>query len=163
MSVAKTKYICVCTCLHVCLGMCVCVCVCVCTCVVISYPLCVRYIMSIAHLGIIKDIIKSLFTYRDGKSWADYYHPSFSPVFEPTFSDPDLEEDAREICDGDTFCLFDIAATKRVDIGMSTMQGNQELERIIELSLPGEWYILYMRVGWKYRTIQCNINHAFMS
>ena len=89
-------------------------------------------------LGIINTANLSLFTYNEDKSWADYYDPSFSPVFEPTFSDPDLEEDAREICDGDTFCLFDIAATKSVAIGMSTMQGNQDLERITELSLPGE-------------------------
>jgi hypothetical protein len=85
---------------------------------------------------IISNPRRSLFTYRNGTSWAGFYDPSFSPVFEPTFSDSDLEETAREICDGDTFCLFDIAATKRVDIGTSTMQGNQELNRIVEQSLP---------------------------
>ena len=123
-----------------------------------SHPLCVVY-MSIAHLGIIKDGMKSLFTYRDGKSWAKYYDPLFSPVFVLTFSDPALEEDAREICNGDTFCLFDIAATKRVDIGMSTMQGNQDLERIIELSLPGEWY----KCGVEVQDHNYNINNTYMS
>ena len=104
-----------------------------------------RHLYATTHVGIIQNESESLFTYSGNQSWADYYDPLFSPVFEPTFSDPDLEEDAREICDGDTFCLFDIAATKRVDIGMSTMMGNQDLDRITELSLPGEWQSDWVR------------------
>ena len=125
--------------------------VCACACVCVRERVCVcRHLYAIVrtiHAGIIENQSESLFTYSSNQSWADYYDPSFSPVFVPTFSDPDLEEDAREICGGDTFCLFDIAATKRIDIGISTMQGNQDLERITELSLPGEWksdWVWYM-------------------
>ena len=53
------------------------------------------------------------------------------------FDSPNLEDQASELCGGDTFCLYDIAATGRVEIGLSTLQGSQEFESILELSIPG--------------------------
>ena len=82
--------------------------------------------------------MKSLFTYGGNQSWADYYDPSFIPVFEPTFSHPGLEANARKICNGDSFCLFDIAVTNRIDIGISTLHEDQDYDRLVELSLPSK-------------------------
>lgn len=59
-------------------------------------------------------------------------------MFEPTFDDPDLEMEARDACGDDEFCLFDIAATKRVEIGTATMQGGEDFDRIMEMSVPGK-------------------------
>ena len=87
--------------------------------------------------GIIDDPDNSLFSYQEGKSWADYFDPNFTPAYQPTFTDPALEARAMEICGDDQFCVFDIAATEREEVGMSTMQGNLDLEEITELSQPG--------------------------
>ena len=86
--------------------------------------------------GIIDSPAKSLFTYDEGKSWKDYYDPDFTPVFSPVFNDSTLESSANETCKGDLFCLFDIAATKDVQIGMTTFEGSVNLEMMIELSTP---------------------------
>ena len=89
-------------------------------------------------LGIIDSPDDSLFSYRPGESWATYFDPFFVPFFEPVFANTDLEARASEVCGDDTFCLFDIAATSRVEIGMSTLEGGQELDEIANFSVPGE-------------------------
>ena len=86
--------------------------------------------------GIIDSPTQSLFTYEEGKSWKDYYDPDFTPLFSPVFNDSALEISANATCKGDLFCLFDIAATKDVQIGMSTFQGSADLEVMMELSTP---------------------------
>ena len=58
-------------------------------------------------------------------------------MLETVFSDPALEAQAMELCDGDEFCLFDIASTGRIEIGMSTLEATQTCELFLELSLPG--------------------------
>ena len=94
--------------------------------------------------GIIDTPANSLFTYQPGESWATYYDPYFVPTYLTEFSDPDLAAQANELCGDDPFCLFDIAATGRVDIGLSTLQGSQEFEQIEEISLPGSYsYITF--------------------
>ena len=95
--------------------------------------------------GIIDDPDNSLFSYEEDKSWADYFDPNFTPAYQPTFTDPALEEKAMEICGDDQFCVFDIAATEREEVGMSTMQGNLDLEMITQLSQPGLCVCMYKR------------------
>ena len=123
-----------------CVCMCVCVCVCVCVCMFVCVCACVWGVVlhvSLYTAGIIDTPVESLFTYQPGESWATYYNPYFVPIYLTQFSDPDLAAQANELCGTDPFCLFDIAATGRVDIGLSTLQGSQEFEQIVQLSLPG--------------------------
>ena len=48
-----------------------------------------------------------------------------------------------ETCGGDIFCLFDVAATGRMDIGLSTLNGSQNFDELVKLSYPGnEYYIM---------------------
>lgn len=96
-------------------------------------PFCTPY-----HTGIIDDEADSWFTYPSGSRWSDFYQPNFSPMFAATFDDPDLEAEAKEACGEDEFCLFDIAATRRVEIGMATMQGGEDFDRFVEMSVPSE-------------------------
>ena len=86
-------------------------------------------------LGIINEA-DTHFSYRPGDSWMEFYDPSFLPVFEPVFEDPALEEEAKSVCGEDKFCLFDVATTKRIEIGISTMNDNQAFNEIVELSEP---------------------------
>ena len=53
------------------------------------------------------------------------------------FGDPILEAEAILACNNDTFCLYDIAATGRMDIGLSTLDGSMGFEEILRLSYPG--------------------------
>ena len=102
-------------------------------------------LLSTLTAGIIDDPDNSLFSYEEDKSWADYFDPNFTPAYQPTFTDPALEEKAMEICGDDQFCVFDIAATEREEVGMSTMQGNLDLEMITQLSQPGLCVCMYKR------------------
>ena len=56
---------------------------------------------------------------------------------EALFSDPALEVQAMDLCSDDQFCLFDIASTGRIEIGLSTLEATQTFELFLELSLPG--------------------------
>ena len=93
--------------------------------------------------GIISDSDDSLFTYEDGESFDTFYNEDFVPEFEPVFSSPALEEQANSICGSDPFCRFDIAATGRTDIGLTTLQGNIEFETIVNISQPGIQHFYY--------------------
>ena len=90
-------------------------------------------------IGIVDNPEDSLFTYSDslGESWTTFYDPDYIPAFAPAFDDPILEEQAMEICGDSLFCLFDIAATKRPEIGMTTAVNNNEYEMVINMSQPG--------------------------
>ena len=90
-------------------------------------------------IGIIDNPEDSLFTYQEslGEGWADFYDPDYTPAFAPTFDDPILEEEAVSICGDSLFCLFDIAATKRPEIGMTTAIDNEEYEVVVNMSQPG--------------------------
>ena len=88
--------------------------------------------------GIINSVSASLFSY-DGPSFGDFYDPLFTPVFEAVFSDPDLQAVAEEMCQGDVYCLFDIAATGDATIGLTTLIGVQELDEMVDASQPGGW------------------------
>lgn len=66
-----------------------------------------------------------------------FYDPDFVPLYEPRFTNSTIQTEALEACGGDTFCLFDIAATGRMEVGLSTLSASQELEDIIEVSQPG--------------------------
>ena len=96
-------------------------------------------ICNCVHVGIIDNPQDSLFTYREslGESWAFFYDPDYIPAFAPTFDDPVLEEQANEICGDSLFCLFDIAATRRLDIGATTAIDNVEYEVVVNMSQPG--------------------------
>ena len=52
-----------------------------------------------------------------------------------------MQMQALEACGGDSFCLFDIAATGRMEVGLSTLAASQELEEIIEVSRPGKFNV----------------------
>lgn len=89
-------------------------------------------------LGIINEERDSLFAYGEGQNFLTFYDPDYIPMFEIQFSDPNLEADALAICGDDQFCLYDIAATQNTSIGLTTLQGGQEFETIVNLSAPGE-------------------------
>jgi len=106
---------------------------------VLLYVICCLYIVdlySIFRTGIVNEE-KSLFTYLHEDSWRTYYDPNFTPVFSPAFNNPALEGEAISTCKGDTFCLYDIAATGRSDIGLSTLDGSMRFRKLLTLSFPG--------------------------
>ncbi len=70
-------------------------------------------------------------------TWADFHVPAFAPIFAPTFSDPALETQAMSLCAGDQACLYDVAVTGRLDIGMATRGGSEELAMFAALAVPG--------------------------
>ena len=80
-----------------------------------------------------------MFYYKGNKTWSDFYDYGFVPVFSPTFDDPELERQAREMCGDVSACLFDVAATGRLDFGMSALSAEEEKKIVQELSVPSEF------------------------
>lgn len=102
-------------------------------------------------LGIIGSPTDSLFTYASGQSWSTFYQPDFRPAFDPIFTSTALEMQADGICGDDQFCRFDIAATSRTDIGLTTLLGSLEFEAIANISQPGrsvKLIISYKHMNW---------------
>ena len=81
-------------------------------------------------VGIVNNPRESLFTYGPNGDWDSFHDVEYVPAFQPTFFSRELEEQANEVCAGDQLCLFDIAATGDVAIGMSTVESAQEQERL---------------------------------
>ena len=94
--------------------------------------------MDFSIVGIVSMAEDSLFTYSEGTSFSTFYNPTFVPAFSPTFATPELAAQASSMCGQDQFCLFDVAATGSMEIGLSTLQGNVEFETIVNISIPGE-------------------------
>ena len=57
-------------------------------------------------------------------------------MFEATFSNITLEEEANKTCHGDTRCLFDIAATGRPDIGNTTVRQVEIIQKEVVFTSP---------------------------
>ncbi|XP_078669840.1 mucin-like protein [Branchiostoma floridae x Branchiostoma belcheri] len=76
---------------------------------------------------------ESIFYYGD-QTYADFHNqdPSYVPIFEPTFDDPALEQEALEICGDNRECLFDASVTRNVTIGRGTMEAVDQFITITE-------------------------------
>ena len=57
-------------------------------------------------------------------------------MFEATFSNITLEEEANETCRGDSRCLFDIAATGRADVGNTTARQVEIIQNEVVFTSP---------------------------
>lgn len=70
-----------------------------------------------------------------------FFQPRFSAEFNPLFPTRALELQALELCGAqDTFCLFDIAVTRRLSVGNSTKAIGRLLEQTAQLTQPSEYY-----------------------
>ena len=82
---------------------------------------------------------ESLFYYKDDMGFSDFHDPNFKPTFNPTFTDPELEAQATDLCSGNTACLFDVAATGRLEIGNSAISARKEQDIIADLAVPSKF------------------------
>ena len=93
-------------------------------------------------IGIVENEIDSWFSYNPGDSYDTFFDPFFEPVFQPDFSNnTDLEKEAKMICGDDTFCLFDIATTKRTEIGATTLIDSENFEDMLNSSEPSQYNV----------------------
>jgi len=88
-------------------------------------------------VGFVDHEEQNVFTYKENITWETYYDPDFEPAFKPIFSNATLEQQAMETCGDDIFCLFDVATTGRMDIGLSTLNGSKNFDELVKLSYPG--------------------------
>ena len=90
----------------------------------------------INNIGLTKDGV-SLFYYR-GLGRESFTDESFVPQF--GLPDSITEEEKmklEEMCHGNTECIYDIAVTGNMDIGISTMMNGEVFETREAGSLPG--------------------------
>ena len=65
---------------------------------------------------------KSLFTYGLNESVVTFSNPDFEPMFADniTWNNVSLEREAQKECGDDHECLFDVASTSDLSVGMVT-------------------------------------------
>lgn len=97
-------------------------------------------------VGIITDSADSLFTYDQSDSFNTYYQPNYVPAFEIAFDSSSLQSDAMTLCQNNTPCLFDIAATGEVEVGVATLNDMENIDMINKLSRPGQSFTIIYRV-----------------
>ena len=105
-----------------------------------EFMLCPQYkpslFSSCMPTGIVDSPLDSLFTYRPGESWVTFYDPYFVPIYTPVFTSAALQQQANALCGDDTECLFDVAATGRVDIGEAAVESALSFKSQVRSSEP---------------------------
>lgn len=92
--------------------------------------------------GIIDDEHDSLFSYGVGEEWSEFYSPQFTPTYHIDTS----SSLADEVCGDDQFCRFDITATGRRDVAVSTLEESFNVQLVVNLSLPGIVFLYALAV-----------------
>ena len=80
----------------------------------------------------------TLFTYPPHRSYYNYFDPGFTADIRPTFDSRELEQQATLLCDGDEFCLYDVAVTGQLEVGNLTKMTSQRRMELIDLSKPSK-------------------------
>ena len=96
------------------------------------------YILYFIIIGILSSAEDSLFYYKGSMNWTDFHDPDFTPTFDPMFANSSLEDQARDLCNDDTACLFDVAATGRLEIGRSALSASEEQSINAALAVPSK-------------------------
>ena len=86
----------------------------------------------------VSDPSKSLFTYDQSDSFSTYHHPEYIPLFEVSFTNSSLQTLAELQCQGSQLCLFDVAATGNIEVGVATMYEDNFIAFVVETSKPSK-------------------------
>lgn len=70
----------------------------------------------------------------------------YDPFYQPLFSIGNIDFATLETCENDKFCIFDVAATRSTNIGLSTLNSSKDYDEIIQSSYPGNYIILVLSV-----------------
>lgn len=84
-----------------------------------------------AHTGRVEKASRSLFPRIPQEQWDELNDPSFVPVFHPRFSTQELNATATTVCSGEEECLFDVAASGRLEVGLATLEFVKEYKKIL--------------------------------
>ena len=92
------------------------------------------------HTGAIGSQNESIFHYRPYETFDEFFDSTFPAAYVPSFMDQALEMQAYSICDDDPFCIFDIAVTSNLELGLSTHMVGESIEILDDLAVPGKRY-----------------------
>ena len=71
------------------------------------------------------------------------------------FLDSSVESHAMDVCGDDQFCLYDIATTGRIEIGLSTLDGSRNFDKIVNLSYPSKPVAIDSKINGCMHTYVC--------
>lgn len=85
----------------------------------------------------------SLFTYDEGKGHSFYFDVDYVPIFFDqdnfVFENVTLDQQARDMCDDNKQCMFDIHTTGKLSVGMASKQAVESFVAVInDLETPGK-------------------------
>ncbi|XP_053555720.1 sushi domain-containing protein 2 [Bombina bombina] len=81
----------------------------------------------------------SLFTYDSSELIDEYtekHNTSFIPIFEVEETPGNFTEQMRDLCDSDTFCRFDVLATKQLQVGNATKMSHNIHKTLVNSLKP---------------------------
>ena len=84
-----------------------------------------------AHAGRVEKASRSLFPRIPQEEWDELNDPSFVPVFQPKFTSSELNATATTVCRGEEECLFDVAASGRLEVGLATLEFVKEYNKFL--------------------------------
>ena len=84
-----------------------------------------------AHTGRVEKASRSLFPRIPQEEWDELNDPSFVPVFQPKFTSSELNATATTVCRGEEECLFDVAASGRLEVGLATLEFVKEYNKFL--------------------------------
>ena len=88
---------------------------------------------------------ESLFAYNQqiDQSWETFYDPYFQPLFTVIENNQFIQS----ICGNNTFCYYDYSVTGNSDIALSTLNGSNLYDEVVQLSYPGRILVtVYVRI-----------------
>ena len=88
--------------------------------------------------GLVPSPGRSLFTYQSYESYNGFFDPRFTANFYPFFDSEELKEKATKLCDGDEFCLYDVAVTGQLLVGNLTKMTSERRLELIDLLGPSK-------------------------
>jgi len=84
-----------------------------------------------ADTGRVEKASRSLFPRIPQEEWDELNDPSFVPVFQPKFTSSELNATATTVCSGEEECLFDVAASGRLEVGLATLEFVKEYKKFL--------------------------------
>ena len=74
---------------------------------------------------------QSLFTYAQNENASTYAIPDFTPMFGDniTWQNETIRKEAEALCGNDNECLFDVASTNDLSVGLATKDIGSQLSK----------------------------------
>ena len=84
----------------------------------------------------------SILCYKEGLSFNEYFKADWAPQLYIMFSSEAERQNAREICENNTYCMFDLSSHGDVNVARDTLKTLKDYQS--NKDVLGEWNIIFL-------------------